>query len=98
MKKAEAEFQRHVRALGCIVCRIHRRMDSPAEIHHMLSGGRRRGEMFVLGLCFEHHRAGRNDHLCVSRDHNQRRFEAAYGTEESLLAKTRELIKEAMTV
>jgi hypothetical protein len=100
MKKAEAEFQRKVRELHCIVCRLHHGVETPCEIHHMLSGGRRRGEMFVLGLCYNHHRAGRDDDQCVSRDHNQRRFEAAYGTEESLLAKTRELVRqqEAMTV
>lgn len=100
MKKAEAAFQSKVRELGCIACRASLNVFSPCEIHHMLSGGRRRGEMFVLGLCVPHHRGGRDDDECVSRDHNQRRFEAAYGTEESLLAKTRELVREreAMTV
>lgn len=100
MKKAEALFQAHVRILGCIVCRLHLGLFSPCEIHHCLSGGRRRGEMFVLGLCVPHHRGGRDDEECVSRDHNQRRFEAAYGTEESLLKKTIELVREreAMTV
>jgi hypothetical protein len=91
--KAEALFQRAVRDLGCIVCWLDMGIhDSPCEIHHMLSGGRRMGEMYVLPLCPTHHRGGRNDSEVVSRDHNQRRFEARYGTEMSLLEKTRELV------
>lgn len=92
MTKAESAFQAAVRELGCIVCRVHGDLFTPCEIHHMLSGGRRRGEMYVLGLCYPHHRSGKNNPGCVSRDHSQRRFEARYGTEESLLAKTKELI------
>lgn len=92
MKKAEREFQDKVRALGCIVCRMRHHVFSPCEIHHCLSGGRRMGEMFVLGLCFEHHRSGRNDEEVVSRDHNQKRFEARYGKESWLLEQTKRLI------
>lgn len=95
MTKAEREFQGKVRELGCIVCLLDLNEHSQAEIHHMLSGGRRRGEMFVLGLCPSHHRGGLDGHnemKIVSRDHSRRRFEYRYGTEESLLAKTKELI------
>lgn len=95
MKKAEAEFQRRVRELGCIACYVDMHIFSNAEIHHMLSGGRRMGEMFVLGLCPPHHRGGRDDNECVSRDHNQRRFEAKYGTEAELLRLTNELVGRA---
>ncbi len=92
MTKAEAQFQQKVRDLGCIVCWIDRAEFTPCEIHHRLSGGRRMGEMHVLGLCPPHHRGGRNDAECVSRDHNKRRFEARYGTEEYLADQTRILI------
>lgn len=92
MKKSEAKFQDAVRQLGCIICRLFHHVFSPCEIHHMLSGGRRMGEMFVLGLCFLHHRSGRDDAEVVSRDHNQSRFEARYGTEKSLLAKTQQMV------
>jgi len=93
--KGEARFQREVRELGCICCRLDMGItDSPCEIHHMLSGGRRMGELFVLGLCPLHHRGGRNDAEVVSRDHSQRRFEARYGTEMSLLERTKALVAE----
>jgi hypothetical protein len=78
--------------LGCIVCHLFLGVFSPAEPHHMLSGGRRRGHFFTIPLCFLHHRSGRNDEEVVSRDQNQRRFEKRYGTEDSLLAETRDLV------
>lgn len=54
----------------------------------MLSGGRRMGEMYVLGLCYMHHRSGYE----FSRDHNQKRFEQKFGKESWLLEKTKEMI------
>jgi hypothetical protein len=95
MTKAEAEFQRRVREFGCCICWIFRDVFSPCEIHHMLSGGRRMGEKFVLGLCYWHHRSGRNDDECVSRDHNQRRFEQRYWPEARLLEWTNDKLKVA---
>ena len=79
--------------IGCIVCRLFLRVFSPAECHHMLRGGRRRGHLFTLPLCMVHHRGGRDDAEIVSRDQSQRRFEARYGTEDSLLGKTREMVE-----
>lgn len=91
MTKAEKKWRDAIIQLGCIVCRLEGK-DSPAEQHHLLSGGRRMGHMFSIPLCYLHHRSGRNDAEVVSRDQNQRRFEARYGTEAFLLAKTKELI------
>jgi len=54
------------------------------------------GEMYVLGLCPTHHRSGRNDEQVVSRDHNQKRFEARYGTEASLLDATKVMLEKEM--
>jgi len=66
---------------------------TPAEVHHMLSGGRRMGHLFTIPLCYLHHRSGRNDDTIVSRDQNQPRFEARYGPELELLEKTREIVE-----
>ena len=93
MTKAEREFQASVRAFGCVACLIKLGERSVAEIHHMLSGSRRRGEMFVLPLCPSHHRGGfdgrkteRNPLCIVSRDHSQSRFEQYMGmTEDEML-------------
>lgn len=92
--KAESAWMDAICQLGCIICRLFHNVFSPAEPHHMLSGGRRRGHLFTIPLCFLHHRSGRNDAQVVSRDQNQQRFEKRYGTEDSLLAKTRELVQQ----
>ena len=93
MTKTEKAFQGRVRALGCIVCKGEG-VDSPAEIHHILSGSKRLGEDHVLGLCQIHHRGQINTPKAVSRHPWRREFEARYGTEEELLEKTRELCAE----
>jgi hypothetical protein len=93
MTKDEARFQDQVRQLGCIACRQMGIAGSPCDIHHILSGGRRMGEMFVLGLCPRHHRSGADNHAWVSRHPWRVKFEKRYGTEMSLLEKTRELVQ-----
>lgn len=95
MTKAEQAFQDSVRELGCIVCHVHLHTRSDCDVHHLLSGGRRIGEMNVIGLCEKHHRSGANNAGWVSRHPWRVEFVARYGTEESLLAKTNELLKVA---
>lgn len=90
VNKDQKRFQDRVRALGCIVCHSEG-VDSPAEIHHLLSGSRRIGEDSVLGLCQIHHRGQINTAKAVSRHPWRREFEARYGTEAELLEKTMEL-------
>ena len=80
--------------LGCIICLIEGRGESQAEVHHLLSGGRRMGHLFTIPLCALHHRGGRNDADVVSRDHNQRRFEMRYRPEKWLLAETQRRVAE----
>jgi hypothetical protein len=99
MTKLEQQWQRAVREFGCICCFIDWRLRSDCDIHHMLSGGRKMGERFVLGICPSHHRFGFDGRVTpgnpmgiVSRHHNLRAFEKRYGTEESLRMKTAELI------
>lgn len=92
MTLVQAYFQSQVRQFGCIVCHLFLHVHSPAEIHHILNGGRRIGEMAVLGLCAPHHRGGFNNDECVSRHPYKSAFTRRYGTEDSLLQRTKELI------
>lgn len=94
MTKSEKQYQDSVRFLGCICCRLFMNIFSPCEIHHLLRGGRRIGEDYVLGLCQIHHRGQINTPEAVSRHPWRREFEARYGTELELLEKTRELCAE----
>lgn len=90
MTKAERAWCDDITAIGCIACRVMGFIGTPAEVHHLKSGGRRIGHQHSIPLCPGHHRnaeAGK-----VSRHPNKARFEAAYGSEEALLNKTRELV------
>lgn len=90
MTNDEEKFHAAIRELGCIVCLKTSGKWRGCDIHHILSGGRRKGEMFVLGLCPEHHRVGLSTGFFISRHPYKARFESAYGTEEDLLSYTRE--------
>lgn len=94
MTNAEHAFQDAVRQVGCIVCLTSMNIRSDCDIHHLLSGGRKIGEMDVLGLCDKHHRNGGDNKDWTSRHPHRVRFEKRYGTEQSLLAKTRELVEQ----
>lgn len=87
MNKSEALHLDRVQQLGCIACWIDG-LYSPAEIHHLLEGGRRIGHKYVLPLCFPHHRGGFDGAgaSAVSRHPYKARFESKYGTEQELLA------------
>lgn len=93
MTKASQAFHAAVRELGCIVCRLFLHTFSPCDVHHLLSGGRRIGEMHVIGLCEKHHRSGENNAGWISRHPWRAAFVKRYGTEESLLAATIDLVQ-----
>lgn len=90
--KVEREWMDAIVQVGCCICLREGLGRTPAEVHHMLSGGRRMGHLFTLPLCYTHHRSGRNDAQVVSRDQNQRRFEARYGREAELLEWVRAVV------
>ena len=83
--KAEKLHMSRVSELGCIICQ------SPAEIHHLRTGqGHKRATHFeVIPLCHRHHRTGGYG---VGIHAGIKSFEANFGTELSLLEKTRELL------
>lgn len=77
--------------LGCIVCLLSGNGCTPPVPHHMLDeGGRRIGHLSTIPLCDPgHHQNPQRGSGKVARHPSKARFEAAYGTEEYLLAKTR---------
>lgn len=92
MNKAAEQWFRDLREVGCICCRLYHNTYSPPDIHHLIDGGRRMGDLYTIPLCPNHHRSGRNDAEVVSRDQNRSRFEKRYGKELWLLDRTRELV------
>lgn len=68
----------------CVACRKEGFPDTPCCVHHIISGQRRMGHLFTIGLCPEHHKS---DGRIVPSIHNQRRqFVQRYGSELELLA------------
>lgn len=88
--KQKKEHYGRVARLGCILCRHigYETDDCGCELHHIRRTGRR-SDAPVIPLCPYHHRGSNTSIHGMGR----RRFEAEYGiTEESLLAKTLELL------
>lgn len=55
-KEQAMRFEK-LQLLGCVACRKrHNIARFPVELHHLISGWRRRGHDFVIPLCSWHHR------------------------------------------
>jgi hypothetical protein len=92
------EFQR----IGCIACR-ERGVLSQADVHHLLSGGKRRGDDHTIPLCPWHHRGmppaevtekEATRYYGPSMAKQPKLFRAIFGGDEELLAKVEALICE----
>lgn len=91
--KAEKQWMDAITQMGCVVCYMRGFPGMPAVPHHMLDdGGRRIGHFWTIPLCAGHHQYPEKGSGKISRHPNKARFEAAYGTEEELLAETRAIV------
>lgn len=85
--KAEKDYHRRVAALGCIACRLDGYFNPVVSIHHVEGRTKPGCQMKVLPLCAGHHQDGTgNDKSMIAVHPFKRRFEEAYGTQESLIA------------
>lgn len=91
--KSQAKTMRDlVGDIGCAVCLFHLGIeDSPGEIHHFVSGGKRISHDAVIPLCIHHHRMGTETHpsrhSATGKYGGKAVFELTYGTEWELLEK-----------
>jgi hypothetical protein len=101
--KAERERLARVAELGCLLCHRLGRF-RPAEIHHLLDGGVRRGHSYTIGACSWHHRGvpldGENVAMTTlilgpSLALGSQIFRAFWGNDDALLAETDRLLLEA---
>lgn len=92
--KAERDWMNAITEIGCIACLSMGYSGVPGAVHHLKSGGRRISHLETICLCDPGHhqnpppRSGK-----IPRHPFKARFEAAYGTEEYLLAKTKALVE-----
>lgn len=81
-----------VRAAGCVVCLNFYGRYRRAEAHHVRDGqgtSMKATDHETAGLCYEHHRTGAFGEAV----HNgTQTFQARYGTERQLVARTLELL------
>ncbi len=96
MTKDEKLHLDRVQQLGCIVCRLEYKWYSPAEIHHIIDGNKRKGHFYVLPLCPSHHRGGSDGvgGQYVSRHPYKARFEDKYGQESDLLGHVQDRLRD----
>ena len=96
MTKTDLERFDAFRRIGCVACRKEGLGIQAADVHHLLSGGRRRGHRFTIPLCPWHHRgatmqcsrADMTEDFGPSLAHGSKAFRARYGTDDELLAYT----------
>ena len=74
--KEEQAWMDWIARQGCAICR------SPAQVHHLKSGGRRIGHLHTIPLCFNHHESHRDDAEVTSLHHWKKRWETRYSTTE----------------
>jgi hypothetical protein len=103
--KAQKRRWADARARGCVACHLNLvekglarvSYGNDLEIHHLLSGGRRRGHAETICLCTYHHQGARlpypdhgyDEHAKAfgpSFGREPRRFREVYGTDDQLLA------------
>ncbi len=88
--KADNARFRALHELGCIACDLRGLDYAAPDIHHLLSGGKRRGHQFTIPLCPAHHRGVWHSPELhgPSLAKTPKRFRQEFGSDESLLALT----------
>lgn len=96
-----------IKELGvCVACHVSgkQRWPQPVDVHHLLSGNRRRGHRYTVGLCGWHHRKltdfgctekEMRDDLGPSLADGSKPFRAAFGSDDELLALQDALLHES---
>ncbi len=95
-----------IKAGPCIACQQRSIPSHTPEVHHLLSGGIRRGHMFTVGLCSWHHRGfvgGDGSWHKTFREmygpslaEGSKKFHAEFGDDETLLQQQNELLTGAI--
>lgn len=89
---AEKVHWSRVAALGCIACRKDGLHNPMVSIHHVDGRTKAGAHMRVLPLCAGHHQDGTGAAGLIAVHPWKARFEARYGTQESLLREVEGLL------
>jgi len=104
--KSEAKRMDTIKdASECVCCKKRKLLSSYVEIHHLLSGNKRMGHMFTVGLCPWHHRGvpmygyTRRQMQEIYGDslaHGSKIFRAQFGSDMDLLEMQNEVLDESL--
>ena len=94
-RKAELERWDAFMRVGCVACYLWHRYSVP-EVHHLLSGTRRRGHRYTIPLCPAHHRGVGHDESVhgPSLATRPRLFREVFGSDWELLTLADVLIED----
>lgn len=100
--KAEKARMDAIKNGPCVCCHMRGIASIWPEIHHLLSGNKRRGHMFTIGLCGHHHRNAGHTNLVhpdigwigPSLANGSKPFHAAFGSDDQLLEYQNRLLGE----
>lgn len=100
--KAEAARMARLKEGMCVACTIAGHIHcGSVEVHHLLSGNKRRGHLFTIPLCSWHHRGESNllgwkfltNAAGPSLALGSKAFHIAFGTDDELLERTNKLLE-----
>lgn len=81
--------------VGCIACRIDGKFNDHCSIHHIDGRTKPDAHKNVLPLCAGHHQDGTGqDKTMIAVHPYKTRFEKKYGTQEELLEKSLQILKD----
>ena len=105
-KAEQARFDKMKDMGACMACKQQNWKGwQPIEIHHLLSGNKRRGHIFTVSLCSWHHRGvyqsghGHDKQtltklLGASLANGSKPFHAEFGSDDELLAMQNEILND----
>ena len=56
------KWMERVAEVGCVICREHLGVETPAQVHHVAEGSGKRSDFMTVGLCYEHHQGATGIH------------------------------------
>lgn len=90
----EKAWMDRITQIGCVVCKLHHGVYTPAEVHHIDGKTKPDAHLKTIPLCYRHHRGGEDNEIYTARHPFKRAFESRYGTQFELLERTKELVAE----
>lgn len=91
--KEERAWMEAITEVGCIICYRMGYRGTPAAVHHITSGGRRKSHLDTIALCDPGHHKMSPTKRKISFHGDKLRFIEAHGNESDLLEYTKHIVE-----